>query len=219
MKKAVGSSGSFGSEDFRKSRVCGRGRERRCRATAGVWWQRLRRGRRGRLRSGESRSMTIGRAARFGSFSPSGPVFTVRGDEERAYPAGGRVDDEFGAAARRDADVIASTTMAEWQPLALSGDAVKRHHPIILNRAVVKDHRQIYIGDRGSVQRCARAASHRASCESCRRVVGIGNRNVIDREIFRGLAESGAVVGDVAVVVDQRFRDDGLALRGKRGGI
>ena len=51
------------------------------------------------------------------------------------------------------------------------------------------------------------------------RVIGIGNRDEIDGEIFGGFAEAGAVVGGVAVVVHEEFGHDGLGFRGRGVGI
>ena len=49
-----------------------------------------------------------------------------------------------------------------------------------------------------------------------RRIVGIGNRHKIDREILGRLAEARAVIRGIAVAIDEHLGHDGLRFGGRR---
>src|ERR1700723_340983 len=51
------------------------------------------------------------------------------------------------------------------------------------------------------------------------RIVGGGERDGIDGKNFFGVAEAGAGVGGVAVVINEEFGDDGFGFRGRGVGI
>jgi hypothetical protein len=88
-----------------------------------------------------------------------------------------------------------------------------------LLRGMLQDHGEIQVRDAAGIHHAPELALAGAHLERSRRIVGIGHGNVIDRQIFRGLAEAGAVVGRIAIAIDEHFRHHRLALRGRRVGI
>ncbi len=102
--------------------------------------------------------------------------------------------------------------------VGVEGNAVERDDAELLRYAFIQDC-EIEVGDRGGVEYAPELALLRLHLDRGGRVVGIGNRHEIDGEVFRGLAEAGAVVGGVAVVVHQEFGHDGFGFRWRRVGI
>jgi len=68
-------------------------------------------------------------------------------------------------------------------------------------RFVFDQHLKVEIGDGGSVQDAPELLFLRADFNFGGEIVGVGHRDEIDGEIFRGLAAAGAGVEDVALGV------------------
>ena len=195
----------------RRNTACARAPARRCRARAARRRQRRRVERAsaalrlGRVGRGDDARRARGwdRSRRPARYRPSGH------EQAPALPAGGPSTMNSTRAARRQADVIdpcdwRRRAAVELQRYAVDGDDAE------LLRCVAEQHGEIQIGDGRGIQHAPQlplAGLHR---DRRRRIVRVGHGHVVDRQVLGRLAEAGAVVGRVAVAIDQHLRHDRL---------
>ena len=137
------------------------------------------------------------------------------GDEQGRHSRGRPRDHEFHARARRHTDVIAPLDGVRRIAILIEGHSVDGHDAELL-RGTVEQHRQIQVGDGGGVQNTPQLALSGFHLEQRRGVIGVGHRDEVDRKILGGLAEAGAVVGRIAVAIDEHLGNDGFGFRRRR---
>src|SRR5581483_7616972 len=116
-----------------------------------------------------------------------------------------RVDDKFDSAAGRKGKMGLWVCEVGWSAAVIQRDAVNRDQPKRLRDAIAQNGK-VQIGDRRGVQYPPELAFARLHDKGGGLVIGVGNRNKIDGEIFRGLAKASSCVHSIAIVIDQEFR-------------
>ena len=86
-------------------------------------------------------------------------------------------------------------------------------------RLTVAQHCKIEVGDGRSIQHPPQLPFSGLHLDGGGRVVRVGNRHIIDGEIFRRFAEAGAGVGCVSIFVDQELPRHRFRFSRRRIGI
>ncbi len=128
------------------------------------------------------------------------------------------LDNKFRAGARRNADVIDRVDFGSRAAIEINRDAVNGDDAERLRRAP-KQHGEIKIGDRRCIKDAPQFARARLHSQRGGRIVRVGHRYKVDRQVLRRLAETGAGIDCVAVIIDQILGHHRLRFCRRRIGI
>jgi hypothetical protein len=97
----------------------------------------------------------------------------------------------------------------------VQGHAIQRDEAKRLGRSIKQDF-QVKVCDSRGIQHPPQLAFPGFHLDQGGRVVRIGNRYVVDREILSRFAEARAVIRRIAVAIDEHLGHDGLRLVWRR---